>query len=45
MMTNNLSTAIWEYPIVTYFRGNLISRKWNGHISRDLIFAISSKIR
>ncbi len=25
-----------KYLIVTYFRGNLISRKLNGHISRDL---------
>ena len=29
--------------LVTYFRGNLISRKWNGHISRDLNFAIWPK--
>ncbi len=25
------------FLIVTYFRGNLILRKWNGHISRDLV--------
>ena len=28
------------YLIFTYFRGNLISRKWDGYISRDLNFAI-----
>ena len=25
------------YLIFTYFRGNLISRKWDGYISRDLV--------
>ena len=32
-----------DHLIVTYFRGNLISRGGGGHISRDLNFAIWPK--
>ena len=39
----NSCNKVLKYIIVTYFRGSIILRKWNGHISRDLNFAIWPK--